>query len=166
MATVDMELSSVGKAAGRKVVDHLRRYGIPCIVVSGSIEKIKEVSDLFQKYGVCSVIGKDELDPEEFREKVREALSAKTQEEAMLPKQQLSQAEDIGGDEQISYLKQRLQIHRKNLEELETRKAKHGINTPLEVINQIDYEQDKIRLIEGELAKRGKSASSRNITDS
>ena len=73
--------------------------------------------------------------------------------------------EDIGGDElaliSLSKLKELLQIHRKNLEELETRKAKHGINTPLEVINQIDYEQDKIRLIEGELAKRGKSGSSR-----
>jgi CheY-like chemotaxis protein len=172
LATVDMQLSSkIGKATGRAVVDHLKRYRIPCIVVSGSIEKIKEVVNLLKKYGVHNVIGKDEFEPEEFRKMVREVLSAKTQrEKATLPEQQLPQVEDIGGDElaaiSLSKLKELLQIHRKNLEELETRKAKFGINTPLEVMNQIDYEKDKIRLIEEELARRGKSASSRHITDS
>lgn len=169
LATVDMDLSSsIGKVAGRRVVDYLKKQGIPCIVVSGSVQKTTEVRNLLKQHGVCDYIEKGEgFDFELFRKMVERALSANIHgEEAMLLEQQLSQAEDIGGDEQVSYLERRLRIHSKNLEELETRKAKYGMNPPLSLMNEIDHEKDEIRSIKEELARCGKPASSRNIIDS
>jgi len=47
-------------------------------------------------------------------------------------------------DRQIESLLRQLEIHEKNLSRLEERKAIFGINVPVDVLNQIDYEKKAI----------------------
>lgn len=52
-------------------------------------------------------------------------------------------------------LRKQLAIHRKNLSRLEERKARHGLDVPLKLLNEIDLEREEIAKLERTLKELG-----------
>jgi hypothetical protein len=48
----------------------------------------------------------------------------------------------------VDDLRKQLAIHRKNLSRLEERKARHGLDVPLKLLNEIDLEREEIDRLE------------------
>lgn len=61
--------------------------------------------------------------------------------------------------DEIAALKHRLTIHRRNLYELEEQKAKHGLDVPLRIINEIAEQEEAIAQIEVRLAELERTTS-------
>jgi hypothetical protein len=61
--------------------------------------------------------------------------------------------------DEIAALKRRLTIHRRNLYELEEQKAKHGLDVPVHIINEIAEQKEAIAQIEARLAELEGSTS-------
>jgi hypothetical protein len=55
--------------------------------------------------------------------------------------------------DEIAALERRLAIHRRNLYELEEQKARHGLNVPLRIINEIAEQEKAIAQIEARLTE-------------
>ena len=56
--------------------------------------------------------------------------------------------------EDISILEELIDIHKKNLYELERRKAQYGLNSPIEIMHGIEHERREISRLKQELAKQ------------
>jgi hypothetical protein len=65
-----------------------------------------------------------------------------------------ARSEPSPGEERAS-LERELSLHKRNLWRLQERKAKYGINVPLDVLNQIDDEEAEIARIESLLKDIG-----------
>jgi len=52
-------------------------------------------------------------------------------------------------------LRKRLAIHRKNLSRLEEHRARHGLDVPLKLLNEIDLEREEIDRLERALKELG-----------
>jgi len=60
---------------------------------------------------------------------------------------------DLYKQEQIASLQQQLATHRKNLNRLEERAARHGMDVPTSLLNEMDCEREAIARIEAELGQ-------------
>lgn len=59
--------------------------------------------------------------------------------------------QEVVREERKISLEEQLRTHRANLRKLEERKARHGMDVPLALQNEIDYEQGEMERIQGEL---------------
>jgi hypothetical protein len=53
----------------------------------------------------------------------------------------------------VELLREQLQVHEQNLARLELQAARHGMDVPLALQNQIDFEKQKIEELRGRLAE-------------
>lgn len=58
----------------------------------------------------------------------------------------------------IDILREQLSLHRKNLFRLESRAAYYGMNVPLDILNGIDHEKEKVEEVKKRLAELGEDA--------
>jgi hypothetical protein len=64
-------------------------------------------------------------------------------------------AREAGMETDADDLRKRLAIHRKNLSRLEESKARHGLDVPLKLLNEIDLEREEIDRLEQALRELG-----------
>jgi hypothetical protein len=57
----------------------------------------------------------------------------------------------IEDEKEIESLRRQLLIHKRNLNRLEETRAQYGLNPPLALVNEIEYERAEIQRIEQEL---------------
>ena len=60
----------------------------------------------------------------------------------------------IEDEKEVESLRRQLLIHKRNLNRLEETRAQYGLNPPLALINEIEYERAEIQRIEQELQER------------
>lgn len=70
-------------------------------------------------------------------------------------KSSIEMVDELGpSNEDVSILKELLDIHRKNIYEFERRKAQYGLNPPIEIMHSIEHERKEISRLEQELIKQ------------
>ncbi len=60
----------------------------------------------------------------------------------------------IEDEKEVESLRRQLLIHKRNLNRLEETRAQYGLNPPLALVNEIEYERAEIQRIEQELQER------------
>lgn len=142
LATIDINLRESPKLReGKRLLWYIREsYGdMPCIVITGSDLTPEDAAGLAIDYGIIGYIEKRSFDYEKLGQMVRKAFG-------------------YAGDQEspdVQNLRRQLDIHRKNLSNLEEQAALYGkLDVPLKLVNQIELEKEEIRRLEAELAER------------
>jgi HAD superfamily hydrolase (TIGR01509 family) len=65
---------------------------------------------------------------------------------------------------EVQFLQEQLLIHKKNLGRLETKRAQYGIDTPLAILNEIEWEKEKIAEIQAKLEEMSTADLPRSVT--
>ena len=87
--------------------------------------------------------------------------SLKAEEQSKKEYQKKSGDQKLTGDEWQKVMEmEKLKIHRRNLAELERRKAQYGANFPLHILNQIEEEKEALHQLETKLEFRYKGITS------
>lgn len=142
LATIDINLRESPKLReGKRLLWYIREsYGdMPCIVITGSDLTPEDAASLAIDYGIIGYIEKRSFDYDKLGQMVRKAFG-------------------YAGDQEspdVQNLRRQLDIHRKNLSNLEEQAALYGkLDVPLKLVNQIELEREEIRRLKAELAER------------
>jgi CheY-like chemotaxis protein len=135
------------------------------VIVVSAYRTDERTRRAFKYYKVHDFFEKTSLDRREFIESVEEVLkSVLKTEEAEEEMSDLSHRVGATVNNEIKTLRERLEIHRKNLNRLKKKKAFYGeLAAPLDLLNEIDIEEEKIERLEAELCKLKKAP---DLTDS
>ena len=142
LATIDINLrESPRLGEGKRLLRHIKEsYGDvkPCIVITGSDLTPEDAASLAIEYGIIGYIEKENFDYDRLGQMVRKAFGYTEDQESL----------------DVQSLRRQIDIHRKNLSNLEERAALHGkLDVPIKLVNQIELEKEEIRRLETELAK-------------
>jgi len=142
LATIDINLrESPRLGEGKRLLRHIKEsYGdvMPCIVITGSDLTPEDAASLAIEYGIIGYIEKENFDYDRLGQMVRKAFGYTEDQESL----------------DVQNLRRQIDIHRKNLSNLEERAALYGkLDMPLKLVNQIELEKEEIRRLETELAK-------------
>lgn len=156
LAVVDLKLGADEKNLdGVELLDDAAQREIPAIVVSGRAT-VGLARRVYADYDVVQFIDKQTFDRDRFVEIVEEALNPAIRAATLLTEggiitsippelDSLAPVEmDSMVDKEIASIARQLQIHKRNLFNLEEQKALYGMNPPLYIINGIAYEQKGI----------------------
>jgi DNA-binding NtrC family response regulator len=142
LATIDINLrESPRLGEGKRLLRHIKEsYGdvMPCIVITGSDLTPEDAASLAIEYGIIGYIEKENFDYDRLGQMVRKAFGYTEDQESL----------------DVQNLRRQIDIHRKNLSNLEERAALYGkLDVPIKLVNQIELEKEEIRRLETELAK-------------
>jgi DNA-binding NtrC family response regulator len=142
LATIDINLrESPRLGEGKRLLRHIKEsYGdvMPCIVITGSGLTPEDAASLAIEYGIIGYIEKENFDYDRLGQMVRKAFGYTEDQESL----------------DVQNLRRQIDIHRKNLSNLEERAALYGkLDVPIKLVNQIELEKEEIRRLETELAK-------------
>lgn len=142
LATIDINLrESPRLGEGKRLLRHIKEsYGdvMPCIVITGSDLTPEDAASLAIEYGIIGYIEKENFDYDRLGQMVRKAFGYTEDQESL----------------DVQNLRRQIDIHRKNLSNLEERAALCGkLDVPIKLVNQIELEKEEIRRLETELAK-------------
>lgn len=142
LATIDINLrESPRLGEGKRLLRHIKEsYGdvMPCIVITGSDLTPEDAASLAIEYGIMGYIEKENFDYDRLGQMVRKAFGYTEDQESL----------------DVQNLRRQIDIHRKNLSNLEERAALYGkLDVPIKLVNQIELEKEEIRRLETELAK-------------
>ena len=143
LATIDINLrESPRLGEGKRLLRHIKEsYGdvMPCIVITGSDLTPEDAASLAIEYGIIGYIEKENFDYDRLGQMVRKAFGYTEDQESL----------------DVQNLRRQIDIHRKNLSNLEERAALYGkLDVPIKLVNQIELEKEEIRRLEAELAER------------
>lgn len=141
LATIDINLRESPKLKeGKRLIRHIREsYGdMPCIVITGADLTPEDAASLAIEYGIIGYIEKRSFDYDKLGQMVRKAFGYAGDQESL----------------DVQDLRRRINIHRKNLSNLEEKAALYGkLDVPTKLVNEIELEKEEIRRFEAELAK-------------
>jgi DNA-binding NtrC family response regulator len=142
LATIDINLrESPRLGEGKRLLRHIKEsYGdvMPCIVITGSDLTPEDAASLAIEYGIIGYIEKENFDYDRLGRMVRKAFGYTEDQESL----------------DVQNLRRQIDIHRKNLSNLEEQAALYGkLDVPIKLVNQIELEKEEIRRLETELAK-------------
>lgn len=142
LATIDINLrESPRLGEGKRLLRHIKEsYGdiMPCIVITGADLTREEAANLAIEYGIIGYIEKENFDYDRLGQMVRKAFGYTEDQESL----------------DVQNLRRQIDIHRKNLSNLEERAALYGkLDVPIKLVNQIELEKEEITRLETELAK-------------
>ena len=142
LATIDINLrESPRLGEGKRLLRHIKEsYGdiMPCIVITGADLTREEAASLAIEYGIIGYIEKENFDYDRLGQMVRKAFGYTEDQESL----------------DVQNLRRQIDIHRKNLSNLEEQAALYGkLDVPIKLVNQIELEKEEIRRLETELAK-------------
>jgi DNA-binding NtrC family response regulator len=143
LATIDINLrESPRLGEGKRLLRHIKEsYGdvMPCIVITGSDLTPEDAASLAIEYGIIGYIEKENFDYDRLGQMIRKAFGYTEDQESL----------------DVQNLRRQIDIHRKNLSNLEERAALYGkLDVPIKLVNQIELEKEEIRRLETELAGR------------
>ena len=143
LATIDINLrESPRLGEGKRLLRHIKEsYGdvMPCIVITGADLTREDAANLAIEYGIIGYIEKENFDYDRLGQMVRKAFGYTEDQESL----------------DVQNLRRQIDIHRKNLSNLEERAALYGkLDVPIKLVNQIELEKEEIRRLEAELAER------------
>jgi DNA-binding NtrC family response regulator len=141
LATIDINLRESPKLReGKRLLRHIKEsYGdVPCIVITGSDLTPEDAASLAIEYGIIGYIEKRSFDYDKLGQMVRKAFGYTRDQESL----------------DVQNLRRQIDIHRKNLSNLEEQAALYGkLDVPIKLVNQIEFEKEEIRRLEAELAE-------------
>jgi len=142
LATIDINLrESPRLGEGKRLLRHIKEsYGdvMPCIVITGSDLTPEDAASLAIEYGIIGYIEKENFDYDRLGQMVRKAFGYTEDQESL----------------DVQNLRRQIDIHRKNLSNLEEQAALYGkLDVPIKLVNQIELEKEEIKRLETELAK-------------
>ena len=142
LATIDINLrESPRLGEGKRLLRHIKEsYGdvMPCIVITGSDLTPEDAASLAIEYGIMGYIEKENFDYDRLGQMVRKAFGYTEDQESL----------------DVQNLRRQIDIHRKNLSNLEEQAALYGkLDVPIKLVNQIELEREEIRRLETELAE-------------
>jgi DNA-binding NtrC family response regulator len=141
LATIDINLRESPKLReGKRLLRRIREsYGnMPCIVITGSDLTPEDAASLAIEYGIVGYIEKRSFDYDKLGQMVRKAFGYAGDRESL----------------DVQNLRRQIDIHRKNLSNLEEKAAMYGkLDVPLKLVNEIEFEKEEIRRLEAESAE-------------